>query len=218
MHDLIARLRALDTSCLCDAKKTLRTLHSDIRPIVNGAKMVGRAFPIACCDDILHIIKALGDAAPGDVLMVDGQGGRKALAGELFTTEARRRGLAGLVVDGAVRDVKTIRALGFPVYARAVSPMAGAANSPASALIPIACGGVKVQPGDYVIGDDDGIVVASETELIEIVPIAEEVQRKEAEVIRRIEAGESLLSMLNLQEHLDALGAGKRSQLRILIG
>lgn len=217
MHDLLARLLPLETSCLCDAKKTLRTLHWDIRPLVTGAKMVGRAFPIACCDDILHIVKALGDAAPGDVLVVDGQGGRKALVGELFTSEARRRGLAGIVVDGAVRDVQAIRASGFPVYARGVSPVAGAANSPASAVIPIVCGGVKVQPGDYVIGDDDGIVVASEKELVEIVPIAEQIQRKEAEMLRRIEAGESLRSMLNLQEHLDALGAGKRSQLRFLI-
>ena len=178
MPDLRERLLRLETSCLCDAKKTLRTLNGDIRPLVAGAKMVGRAFPIPCCDDFLPVLKALGDAAPGDVLMVDGQGGRKALAGELFTSEARRRGLAGIVVDGAVRDVAAIRTLGLPVYARMVSPVGGTANSLASAMAPIACAR-QIHRGDYVIGDDDGVVVSSEAEFRRL-PIAEEIQRTEA--------------------------------------
>ena len=165
MTDLETRLLALDTSCLCDAKKTLRVLNSDICPLVPGLKMVGRAFTVSCCDDILRVLRALREAAPGDVLIVDGQGGRKALAGELFTTEARRRGLAGMVVDGAVRDVATIRTLGFPIYARSVTPMAGSSRSLSSTAIPVSCGGVTVVPGDFVIGDDDGVVVASEAEI-----------------------------------------------------
>jgi regulator of RNase E activity RraA len=206
----------LETSCLCDAKKTLRTLNGDIRPLVAGAKMVGRAFPIPCCDDFLPVLKALGDAAPGDVLMVDGQGGRKALAGELFTAEARRRGLAGIVVDGAVRDVAAIRTLGFPVYARLVSPVAGTTNSLASAMAPIACGGVQIHFGDYVDRRRRrrGGVVGGGT--ARHLPIAEEIQRTEAEVMRRIAAGESLLALLNLSEHLQAIGAGRRSQLRFI--
>lgn len=216
MTDLHTRLLHLETSCLCDAKKTLRTLHADICPLVPGLKMVGRAFPVPCCDDFLRVLTALQDASPGDVLVVDGQGGRKALAGELFATEARRRGLAGLVVDGAVRDVSTIRTLGFPVYARAVTPMSGAARSLPAAPLPISCGGVAVSPGDFVIGDDDGVVVASEAELGEIVAIAEEIQRKEAEALQRMAAGESLLTLLNAQEHLSALAAGKKSELRFV--
>jgi 4-hydroxy-4-methyl-2-oxoglutarate aldolase len=214
---LRTRLLALDTSCLCDARKTLRTLDSDIRPIVAGVKMVGRAFTVPCCDDFLRVLKALRDAQPGDVLVVDGQGGRKALAGELFATEARRRGLAGIVVDGAVRDVATIRLLGFPVYSRGITPMAGAMTSLSSSLVPVSCGGVTVAAGDFIIGDDDGVVVGSEAELAEIVPAAEEIQRQEAEVLRRLATGQSLFTMLNVDEHLEAVGSGKKSKLRFIL-
>ena len=94
------RLPRLETSCLCDAKKTLRCLDPAIQPLSCGVKLVGRAFTVACCNDFLTVIKALQDASPGDVLVIDGQQGRKALAGELFSTEAKRKGLAGIVVDG----------------------------------------------------------------------------------------------------------------------
>ena len=210
------RLLKLDTSCLCDARKTLRTLDSAIRPLVPGVKMVGRAFTVPCCDDFLRIVRALHDAEPGDVLIVDGQGGRKALAGELFATEARRKGLAGIVVDGAVRDVAAIRTLAFPVYCRAVTPMAGAVGSLSSTPVPVSCGGVTVLPGDIVIGDDDGVVVASEAELAEILPLAEEIKRKETEALRRMANGDSLHDLMNVSEHLDAIGSGKKSQLRFL--
>ena len=212
--ELVSRLRSVETSCLCDAKKTLRVLDVGIRPIVPGLKLIGRAFPVPCCDDFLRVLSAIREAAPGDVLVVDGQGGHKALAGELFATEARRRGLAGLVVDGAVRDVATLRTLGWPVYSRLITPIAGAAGSMSSTPLPVSCGGVTVLPGDIVIGDDDGLVVASEAELAEILPTAEAIQRSEAEALRRMAAGESLLDMLNLDEHMDAIRSGRKSQLR----
>ena len=212
--ELVSRLRSVETSCLCDAKKTLRVLDVGIRPIAPGLKLIGRAFPVPCCDDFLRVLTAIREAAPGDVLVVDGQGGHKALAGELFATEARRRGLAGLVVDGAVRDVATLRTLGWPVYTRLITPIAGAAGSMSSTPLPVSCGGVTVLPGDIVIGDDDGLVVASEAELAEILPTAEAIQRSEAEALRRMAAGESLLDMLNLDEHMDAIRAGRKSQLR----
>src|SRR4029434_9413947 len=104
----------LDTSHGRAAKKTLRYLDPAIRPLSLGVQLVGRAFTVSCCNDFLTVIKALHDAAPGDVLVVDGQQGRTALAGELFSTEAKRKGLSGMVVDGAVRDVATIRAINFP--------------------------------------------------------------------------------------------------------
>lgn len=216
LSDLARRLQPLDVSCLCDAKRTLRVLDAGIRPLVPGLKLVGRAFPVPCCDDFLRVLSALREAQPGDVLIVDGQGGHKALMGELFTTEAKRKGLAGAVIDGAVRDVARVRTLGFPVYARLITPMAGASGSMTSAPIPISCGGVTVLPGDIIIGDDDGIVAVSEAELMDILPAAEAIRRTEAEALRRMAAGESLLDMLNFDEHLDAIRAGRKSQLHFL--
>ena len=87
IEEIQERLTQLETSCLCDAKKTIRCLDPSIRPLSHGVKLVGRAFTVSCCNDFLTVIKALHDAAPGDVLVVDGQQGRTALAGELFSTE-----------------------------------------------------------------------------------------------------------------------------------
>ena len=86
-EEIRERLSRLETSCLCDAKKTLRVLDSGIQPLCHGVKLIGRAFTVSCCDDFLTVIKALREASPGDVLVVDGQQGRKALAGELFSLQ-----------------------------------------------------------------------------------------------------------------------------------
>ena len=177
-------------------------------------KLVGRAFTVACCNDSLTVIKALHNAAPGDVLVVDGQQGRMALAGELFSTEAKRKGLAGMVVDGAVRDVATIRAMHFPVYCRSIFPLSGSTAHIGVTQVPVSCGGVTVVPGDIVFGDDDGIVVAPEAELIELLPLAEAIQKKEAEALQRMAHGESLLGLFNFDEHLASVSVGKDSQLR----
>src|SRR5215510_3644776 len=207
----------LETSCLCDAKKTLRCLDANIRPISLGLKFAGTAFTVACCDDFLGVIKALQDAKPGDVLVIDGQQGRKALAGELFSTEAKRKGLAAMIIDGAVRDIGTIREMRFPVYARSIFPTSGTTAKVSHNQIPISCGGVTVFPGDIIFGDDDGVVVVSEAEVIELLPIAEEIQRKESEAMRQMSTGKSLLHMLNIDEHLALVATGKESKLRFLI-
>lgn len=216
-EEIRERLSRLETSCLCDAKKTLRVFDSGIRPLCHGVKLIGRAFTVSCCDDFLTVIKALREASPGEVLVVDGQQGRKALAGELFSLEARRKGLAGLVIDGAIRDVATIRELKFPVYYRWVLPVSGTTARIFSTQEPVSCGGVTVFPGDIIFGDDDGLVVASESELSELIPMAEEIQRKEGEAMRQMSEGKSLLQMLNIDEHLSAVATGKESKLRFLI-
>jgi regulator of RNase E activity RraA len=80
--------------------------------------------------------------------------------------------------------------------------------------VPVSCGGVTVVPGDIVFGDDDGIVVASEAEIREVLPLAEAIQKKETEALQRMAHGESLLGLLNFDEHLASIRVGKDSQLR----
>jgi 4-hydroxy-4-methyl-2-oxoglutarate aldolase len=162
----------------------------------------------------LTVIQALRDAEPGEVLVVDGGGGTRALAGELFATEAARRKLAGIVIDGACRDTAKFATLSLPVYARSVSPAAGTAQRLGATQQAVSCGGVTVAPGDVVIGDRDGIVVVSESELFALLGRAAEVQRTEAVVMDRLERGECLLDLLNFAEHRDALQQGRPSQLR----
>ena len=216
IDEIRERLKQLETSCLCDAKKTLRCLEPEIRPLSLGVTLVGHAFTVACCNDFLTVIKALHDASPGEVLVVDGQQGRQALAGELFSTEAKRKGLAGIVVDGAVRDVATIRAMQFPVYCRSIFPLSGSTSHIFATQVPVSCGGVTVVPGDIVFGDDDGIVVASEAEIREVLPLAEAIQKKETEALQRMAHGESLLGLFNFDEHLASISVGKASTLRFV--
>ena len=133
-------------------------MHHRINP---GPKLLGAAFPLVCQDDHLTVLKALLEARPGDILVIDTRGSRRAFAGELFVTEAMNRRLAGIVVDGAMRDSATLRTVPLPVYARFVSPMSGTTDKIFPTQAPIPCGGVLVNPGDVIFGDDDGLIVAS---------------------------------------------------------
>jgi regulator of RNase E activity RraA len=185
-----------------------------LRPMTSFRQMVGRARTVRCRDDFLTVIQALADSEAGEVLVVDGGGGTRALAGELFATEAARRKLAGIVIDGACRDTLKLATLPLPFYVRWVCPAAGTAERLGATQRPVVCGGVTVEPGDVVIGDRDGIVVLSEAELLALLPRAEEVQRTEAVVLERLERGESLLDLLNFAELCEALQQGRPSKLR----
>jgi RraA family protein len=211
------RLLRLDTACLSDANKNLRVMGPEIRPVRLGLKLVGRARTVGCEEDFLTVIQALRDARPGEILVVDTRGSRRAVAGELFATEASRKQMAGIVVDGAVRDTAKIRSLSIPVYSRTIIPVAGTTQTIFETQISIHCGGVTVSPGDILFGDDDGIVVATEQELTTALPAAEAIQTKEEAALSRVTSGESLLDVLNVEEHLRARKANRESQLRFLI-
>lgn len=211
------RLNKLDTACVCDVRKSLRVMDPGVRPISQGLKMIGLAHTVRCKGDFLSVIKALSEAEEGEVLAIGTEGDKIALAGELFVTEAQRKGLAGLIIDGGCRDTTQIRKINLPVFARFITPLAGTASKVFRTQIKINCGGVPVSPGDIIFGDDDGIVVMSEEEAREILDTAENIQRIEEKVLRRIEKGESLMDMLNFSEHYEKIRKKQESKLIFVI-
>ena len=206
-------LLTLDCASLADADKSMRVMDAGLRAVNTGTKLLGIARTVRCHEDFLAIIRALDASEPGDVLVVDTQGSRRAVVGELFSIEAARRGLAGIVVDGTVRDVHMLRTLALPVYARGLCPLSGTVRDLGSLQVPINCGGVVVNPGDIVMGDDDGIIVASANALAALVPQARDIEVRETEVRARMAAGRGLVSMINLAEHVNALERGLPSKL-----
>lgn len=207
------RLAKLDTACICDVNEKMRVMDPEIRPINQGIKMIGIARTVHCKIDFLSVIKALHDANEDEVLVIDADGDKIALAGELFAHEAQMKKLAGIVIDGGCRDSKGIRGINFPVYVRYITPIAGTASKIFRTQIKINCGGASVSPGDIIFGDDDGIVVMSEEEITEILDVAENIQRIEEKVLMKMEDGKSLIDMLNFYDHYAKIDKKQESKL-----
>ena len=211
--DLLERLRHIDTASLSDANKELRVLPSAIRPLVLGGRMAGRAVTAVANGDLMSVIGALEIGGVGDVLVVSAGGCDQAVCGELFGTEAFRRGMSGVVIDGLSRDSAALRKLGMPFYSRGITPKAPPAVEVPEIQVPLMIDGVEVLPGDVLVGDDDGIIVGSIADFEAVVEAAEAIQTREKALRISIENGFSLFDTLNFTEHKERLIAGIDSKL-----
>ena len=193
MVDAATRSR-VTTAHLCDVSPIGILMDSGIRPIWAGARLYGPAFTVKVAPgDNASLMVATRTASSGDVLVVDGGGNvERALWGAILSLAARQRGIAGIVLDAAARDRDEITDMGWPVFARGVTPDTPYSKVHGSTGQPITCGGLTVKPGDMVYADGDGIVVISRESHDATLERAMERIEMEEQIFQGLEAGQPL--------------------------
>jgi 4-hydroxy-4-methyl-2-oxoglutarate aldolase len=189
----------VSTATLHEAAGRRGALPSHIKPVDPRMQVTGPAYPVLCPPgDNLWIHKALLEAQPGDVLVVDcGAGDEFGYWGEIMATAAIARGLAGLVITGGVRDSLSLIDLGLPTFAGRICIQGTGKDTKADGAIgePIRIGSINVRRGDLVVGDADGVLVLSPEDAAWVVPAGRERDAKEVAILERIRAGEPTLEV-----------------------
>lgn len=202
----IARFHHFMAAAVSDSLHCLQTMDAGIKSMVRGRAAAGPAFTVRCFPGSISTLhKALLEAKPGDVLVVDGAADNHgALLGELMALQCKINGFAGVVIDGCVRDYQGLNELGFPVFARHLTPCVGTNRRLGELQVDISCGGIAVHPGDWIMADDDGVVVIPADKLEEVVAASEAVELHEREIAERIKKGEQIADILNMRDRLYA--------------
>ena len=196
--DLVAQAARYQPAIFSDIHGRRGALHGRIQALRPRMKVAGPAFTVEVRPgDNLMIHAAMALAKPGDVLVIDGKGDQtSALMGTIMMTACRQLGLAGVVVDGAVRDSLEIDEMDYPVFSVGTNPNGPTKNNGGRIGHPVSVGGVTVHAGDFVIGDGDGVVVVEREALAGLLPLAEHKVQAEAKRIAQIKEGNTSASWL----------------------
>ncbi|WP_267433860.1 RraA family protein [Sphingomonas sp. GM_Shp_1] len=191
--ELVSRFAALPVANVSDAMSRMAAGGASLRPMHAGGVLAGPAVTVkARPGDNLMLHKALDIAEPGDVVVVDAGGDlTNALIGELMTAHAESRGIAGIVIWGAIRDAATIRANAFPVFAAGVTHRGPYKDGPGEVNVPIAIEGMVIRPGDLLLGDDDGLVCVPIADAEQVLKTATAKHAAETAQMEKIRRGEN---------------------------
>ena len=186
---LVASFAGIPAANIGDTMNRVSCMNARISPM-NSAPLLGCAFTVKVrAGDNLMFHAALNMAQPGDIVVIDAQGEQSyAITGELMISWLRRRGVSGLVIDGCIRDIAAIRAMDdFPVYAAGVTPNGPLKEGGGEVNFPVMCGGLVVNPGDILVGDEDGIVVISPADAKDVLVKAQAHNEKEQQTMKEIQ-------------------------------
>ncbi|HXY26775.1 MAG TPA: hypothetical protein VEH82_00670 [Acidimicrobiales bacterium] len=200
--EVVAALAALGAATLGESGG--RATHRRLRPVWPGATIAAPAYPVGCTPgDNLAVHVAVTTAPRGSALVVDvGQVADRGYWGEVLTTAAEAAGLAGLVLDGGVRDVAALQAHGFPVFSSTVALTGATKDKPGTVGSPVCVGGVRVAAGDWVVADVDGVTVVPARALDEVLEAGRARQAKEAGLFEALRTGSTTIELLGLDASL----------------
>jgi RraA family protein len=191
--DIVAKFRELPVANISDSMSRITAGGPRLRPIHAGGVLAGPAFTVKTRPgDNLMVHKALDIAEPGDIVVVDGGGDlTNSLIGEMMTAHAQQRGIAGIVIYGAIRDYDVLHAGNYPIFAAGVTHRGPYKDGPGEINVPIAIDGMVIAPGDLVVGDGDGLVCVPYEQTAEVLKATEAKHAAELKQIEAIKAGRS---------------------------
>ncbi|WP_424217327.1 RraA family protein (plasmid) [Streptomyces sp. BI20] len=180
-------------------------VDAPLRSRTPGLPIAGPVFPVHTDNDMLPVLQALDQAPPGWVILVRNTAARsEALAGDIMATACKHRGLAGLIVDGAVRDVDTLPAIGFPVHSTEVTFVSAKTAKVPARQVPetVTVGGRTLRPGDWIFADGDGVLTVPAETAGPVIRAAVLLGRREEELRARLRAGETMGDLCGLADFL----------------
>ena len=205
--DLVKRLGALGVATAHEAYGRFGLMKPYLRPVWSGAETSGTAVTVlAQPGDNWMIHVAVEQCQPGDILVVGTADNTDGMFGDLLATSLMARGVRGLVIDAGVRDAKSLRDMGFPVWSKAISAKGTVKATLGAVNVPVVCAGINVKPGDAVVADDDGVVVIERKDAAEVVAKGEKRRADEEGKRQKLAAGVLGLDMYGMREPLVKAG------------